>query len=94
LGNEKKTKMTRNGFLPRQTGFCLVVCLFDGVECHFQQYFSYNMAVSFIGKLAIYILWEFLFLEYWYMKFPNWQYSLGIFIFIIIQDICITHVFV
>jgi hypothetical protein len=32
--------------------------------------------------------------QYWYMKFPNWQYSLGIFIFIIIQDICITHVFV
>jgi len=27
----------------------LVVCLFDGVEHHFQQYFSYIMAVSFIG---------------------------------------------
>ena len=27
--------------------FCLF--LFDGVECHFQQYFSYIVAVSFIG---------------------------------------------
>jgi hypothetical protein len=26
-----------------------VVCLFDGVYRHFQQYFSYNVAVSFIG---------------------------------------------
>jgi hypothetical protein len=26
-----------------------VVCLFDGVWCHFQQYFSYIMAISFIG---------------------------------------------
>jgi hypothetical protein len=25
------------------------VCLFDGVLCHFQQYFSYIVAVSFIG---------------------------------------------
>jgi hypothetical protein len=24
-------------------------CLFDGVKCHFQQYFSYIVAVSFIG---------------------------------------------
>ena len=27
----------------------MFVCLFDGVSCHFQQYFSYIMAVSFIG---------------------------------------------
>ena len=26
-----------------------VCCLFDGVECHFQQYFSYIVAVSFTG---------------------------------------------
>jgi hypothetical protein len=26
-----------------------VVCLFDGVYRHFQQYFSYIVAVSFIG---------------------------------------------
>ena len=25
------------------------VCLFDGIEGHFLQYFSYIMAVSFIG---------------------------------------------
>ena len=25
------------------------VCLFDGVKRHFQQYFSYIVAVSFIG---------------------------------------------
>jgi len=27
----------------------LIVCLFDGVKRHFQQYFSYIVAVSFIG---------------------------------------------
>jgi hypothetical protein len=27
----------------------VLVCLFDGVECHFQQYFSYIVAVSFVG---------------------------------------------
>jgi hypothetical protein len=27
----------------------LLDCLFDGVKCHFQQYFSYIVAVSFIG---------------------------------------------
>jgi hypothetical protein len=26
------------------------VCLFDGAQCHFQQYFSYIVAVSFIGS--------------------------------------------
>ena len=29
---------------------CLFVCLFDGVSRHFQQYFSYIMAVSYIGE--------------------------------------------
>jgi hypothetical protein len=29
--------------------FGKVVGLFDGVYCHFQQYFSYIVAVSFIG---------------------------------------------
>jgi len=29
---------------------CLFVCLFDGVYCYFQQYFSYIVAVSFIGR--------------------------------------------
>jgi len=29
--------------------FGLFVCLFDGVLRHFQQYFSYIVAVSFIG---------------------------------------------
>jgi hypothetical protein len=28
---------------------CLFVCLIDGIQRHFQQYFSYIMAVSFIG---------------------------------------------
>ena len=28
---------------------CYYVCLFDGVLRHFQQYFSYIVAVSFIG---------------------------------------------
>jgi hypothetical protein len=28
----------------------IFVCLFDGVQHHFQQYFSYIMAVSFIGR--------------------------------------------
>ena len=28
---------------------CLFVCLLDGVERHFQQYFSYIVAVNFIG---------------------------------------------
>ena len=27
----------------------LCVCLFDGIKRHFQQYFSYIVAVSFIG---------------------------------------------
>jgi hypothetical protein len=28
---------------------CWLVGWFDGVQCHFQQYFSYIVAVSFIG---------------------------------------------
>jgi len=28
----------------------MFVCLFDGVERHFQQYFTYIVAVSFIGE--------------------------------------------
>ena len=35
----------------RKTKFnyiCLFVCMFDGVQRHFQQYFSYIVAVSFI----------------------------------------------
>jgi hypothetical protein len=31
--------------------FCLFSGLFDGVSCHFQQYFRYIVAVSFIGRL-------------------------------------------
>jgi hypothetical protein len=31
------------------------VCLFDGFYRHFQQYFSYIVAVSFIGKHLIYL---------------------------------------
>jgi hypothetical protein len=30
----------------------VVVCLFDGVLRHFQQYFSYIVAVSFIGRVT------------------------------------------
>ena len=30
---------------------CLFVCLFDGVSRHFQQYFSYIMAVSYIDEV-------------------------------------------
>ena len=29
-----------------------IVCLFDGVQRHFQQYFNYIVAVSFIGWLT------------------------------------------
>jgi len=29
--------------------YCLFVCLFDGVQHHFQQYFSYIVALSVIG---------------------------------------------
>ena len=29
--------------------YLATICLFDGVKCHFQQYFSYIVAVSFIG---------------------------------------------
>jgi hypothetical protein len=32
-----------------QVGHICVRCLFDGVERHFQQYFSYIVAVSYIG---------------------------------------------
>jgi hypothetical protein len=39
--------MKSNDFL-RDT-LCRFVCLFGGVKCHFQQYFSYIVAVSFIG---------------------------------------------
>jgi hypothetical protein len=35
---------------------CLSVCLLDVVKCHFQQYFSYIVAVSFIGG-GNHVLW-------------------------------------
>ena len=45
----------RSMFVPFPYGHCVVclssiyVCLFDGVYCHFQQYSSYIVAVTFIG---------------------------------------------